>query len=360
MIPLSRVEDTNKPPLRENIVTVTMPGVTSTRSQLARYAGDEGCSVLVNNRRRRNINSQRSVVTIAKIAFRNMFSNDASPHFSGGVREQYIESDDDEEEEEATTAVWYTAKCRIAPRILHNIMASPEMDEISASYSLNPFHWVMSLKERLTHWWFATSLSPSISCHCEAGLSGVGGTGDQQTFTREVRRAVKMIQGLPLKKHLVLFGCSRGATTCFYSSMKLPGELAQHVSLVIVEAPFDTMDSVINTSCWFPALARWFFRTFCDYRGEADAAEAYSYRPDDVAIRCPVAFVISLKDKRVPNSCTNTLIESVRRDLVPHKIPALEILVLEHSRHPMMAVGCKEDQSAYVQFVEGLYAKYCT
>eukprot|EP00796_Vickermania_ingenoplastis_P004468 gene4468-3263_t len=306
-IPMSSIDESNKPPLRENIITVTMPGVTSSRSQLARYAADEGVAVLQNERPKVNINSTMPNCTIL---YRSIFRSGKR------TRNAALFSVLEDVETDAKNQ-FYHAHCRIAPRILHNIFPSPEVEELS--------HGIFdSLVVR----------------------------DNSYTLSMPVQRAVNVIQKLSTKKHLVLFGCSRGATTCFYTSMKLPKELAMHVSLVIVEAPFDTLDHAIDTSCWFPSLMRWIFRNFCDFQGEEDAEAAYSYHRDEVALRCPIAFVMSLRDMRVPNVCTRALIESVTRDLVPHKIPAVEILVLKHSNHPTMAVGCREDQDAYVQFTK--------
>jgi len=47
MIPRTTAYE-DSPPLRSNIVTVAMPGITSTRSQISRYTGPEGVTVLRN------------------------------------------------------------------------------------------------------------------------------------------------------------------------------------------------------------------------------------------------------------------------------------------------------------------------
>lgn len=364
--PLSEVGPNAQPPLRQKIITVAMPGVICTRSQLARYAGPDGLIVLKNNRVSRNRNSRRCAFRILWESVKSIctgggkLADGVEPNEIGSESESDEEDLNDTEEDPYVVQEYYTAYCRIAPRILHNIFPSYEVEEISSAWSFNPFHGLLSLKEMLTHWWFKIKLSPSIHVHCEAGRCSVGGTRDQRAFKREVGRAVRYASRLQEKKHIVLFGCSRGATTCFYTSMKLPETLASHISLVIVEAPFDTLDNVIERSCWFPSLGRWFYRNFCDYRGGEEQQRAYSYDPENVSIRCPVAFVLSLKDTRVPPPCTEALIDALRTALVPKIIPAVEVLVLSHSRHPCMSVGNKEDQQAYVNFVEMLYEKYCS
>lgn len=358
VIPMrSSPPDHCRPPRRANIRTVAFPGVTSTRSQIARYCGNDEVIVLKSETKKHNRNSFRSVWTVMKYAIRCALRK---PHRTESDYIQVcseVENSDGVEVGDLETDTLYSARSSIGPRILHNVMPSPEVDEMKTGWTFRPLHWFMWLKELGTRILFKTELTPHVGSYCEAGSSCVGGTRDQLALHREVRRALRYKD--EEFKHLVIFGCSRGATTCFYGSLKLPVGLAQRVSLVIVEAPFDTLENVMRRSSWFPSLARWFFRSFCDYRGEMDEQSAYDYNSDEVMLRCPIAFVMSLNDKRVPNSCTEALIDRVRRELVPQKVPAVEVLVLKHSRHPSMAVGNREDQEAYVSFVESLYDKYC-
>lgn len=457
----------HNPPRRDNIVTVAMPGITSSRAQIARYTGPEdGVFVLQNwadgfeplqqEDGGRNVHAHKSFLSILKHAVWLLF------HLRDDEREQADSSKQDRCEATArkprcdegcassyspasasageapsepscrpsagaaptaasgfpfpsplaTPPVLYYSRSRISCRLLHNVLPSPEVAEMVHRHwycTLNPIHWLLVVKEIATCLWFA--VRPIQLCYSELGRTNLAGTTDQHLFTREVQRAVELVQrqaaqchaeelptttktsgtgdedaneptaatcgereeaaaaerqltaGVPRPYHrpyLVLFGCSRGATTCFYASMKLPRSLARYVSLVIVEAPFDTLRHVIDSSSVFPNLNLWLFKAFCDYTNIENERSAYSYDPAQVELRCPIAFVISTRDKRVPNVCTQVLIDGVREQLVPHKVPAVEVLTLAHSRHPCMAVGHKDDQAAYVGFVEGLYDKYCS
>ncbi|AYU82085.1 hypothetical protein CGC21_38055 [Leishmania donovani] len=418
----------HSPPPRDNIVTVVMPGVTSCRSLLSRYTGGDPLTVLCNwsdveptdplyiadagknrftgmplaRRLRRALLQWRRVVMSGKSHRSDSDDDDnvaearqqTSPVLvlAGGSDRRQRTRGDEERSTAATVQaaelgltdppVLYRATCRIAPRLLHGVLDSPEVAEVRHRgwyRTLNPLHWGLVVKELLACWWF--SVRPFQWCYSEPGRTNIAGMRDQAAFTREVRRGVRHMKvataaethgdqaGVEArestsmrsnKKHLVLFGLSRGATTCFYSAMKLSPEEAKHVSLVLVEAPFDTLDHVIDASCWIPRLMRWFVRSFADWRGTREEKLAYDFDPKEVHLRCPIAFVMSVKDKRVPNECTQALIDRVRRELVPHVIPAVEVLVLQHSGHGTMAVGSKEDQGAYVAFVERLYDTYCS
>ncbi|KPI87963.1 hypothetical protein ABL78_2954 [Leptomonas seymouri] len=444
----------DSPPRRGNIVTVGMPGVTSTRSQMARYTGGDPVTVLRNwaddpydplheleknknrytgmpfcQRVKRMLRLWCTVVWGCKGKEVDADDVDGGTAAEGnGERPWHVTSEGAAGDTGANVApllrrgkqvkaphlpyveyeanpsprtacdptleaadkglvdppVLYKASCRVAPRLIHGVLPSPEVPECRHRNwycTVNPLHWMLIVKEIITGWWFCTR--PLQFCYSEPGRSNMGGLRDQATYTREVHRAIHKLvsaslqqeQGLDnhtqpndgvqpsasqtRKKHLVLFGVSRGATTCLYSALKLNAEDARHVSLVLVEAPFDTLEHVIDASSPIPRLLRWAFRSFCDWRGTRDEAAAYDFNPQEVQLRCPIAFVMSVKDRRVPNACTQALIDRVRRELVPNIIPSVEVLTLQHSRHPCMAVGHKEDQDAYVAFVEELYNRYC-
>lgn len=441
-------------PRRENIVTVAMCGITSTRAQLSRYTGSDGIVVLENaldndecSSHASNLGEVRPTPSFSYCTFSNR--HEGRSYFAilmeglqrllhpelehsrkataeekhrlkgdaalseenvakgGGLQNASLQSFHPSSQQgsgydeqamrrqprvEAGSRLEtdietlpappqsYRAVCRVAPRLLHHVLPSPEVTEMRHRRwycTINPVHWLLTLKEVMTCLWFSTR--PLQWCYSEHGRTNLGGARDQAYFINEVRRAVMMITSeeaaaekrgaasiaaspvpsIVPKKHLVLFGASRGATTCFYAAMRLPRVLAQYVSLVILEAPFDTLEHVINASCWFPRLVTWYFRSFCDWRGVKEERDAYDFDAAAVQLRCPIAFVISKRDARVPNACTQVLIDRVRRELVPHIIPAVEVLVLKHSRHPCMAVGNREDQDAYVSFVERLYQRYC-
>ncbi|KAG5469378.1 hypothetical protein LSCM1_02595 [Leishmania martiniquensis] len=438
MIPRNVPYEHNPPP-RGNIVTVTMPGITSCRAELSRYTGGDPITVLCNwsdldptdclhladvgknrftgmsfgRRFRRALRQWQSVVMGRKSHWPDSDEDESVAEaqrwtLPGAVRgdgsvsvsaARFTSSSDGGSchplplSSAARTAieaaelgltdppVLYRARCRFAPRLVHGVLASPEVAEVRHRgwyRTLNPVHWAMTVKELITCWWF--TVRPFQWCYSEPGRTNIAGLRDQAAFTREVRRGVRHIEdtmtakspgdeadverqgstsGVVKRKHLVLFGVSRGATTCFYSAMKLSKQEAKHVSLVLLEAPFDTLDHVIDASCWIPRLARWLARSFSDWRGSHEEKFAYDFNPQEVHLRCPIAFVMSVKDTRVPMECTQALIDRVRRELVPHIIPAVEVLVLQHSRHPTMALGKKEDQDAYVAFVERLYDTYC-
>lgn len=350
----------SSPPRRPNIITVATPGITTSRTHISRYTGPDGVDVL------KNACSWRPTETVAG-------NGDAAAESSSllGDADRFVLTADED------PPLLTHATCSVSPRLLHNVIASPEMDEfVYNRCSLNPIHWVLMLKGCLVDLFF--SVRPINFSYSRVGMTNLAGERDQAACLREIRRAVRIIEGhkrtvatgtnkdsfqdmdsrcytpeRPLRLHLVLFGFSRGATTTFYTAMKLPPELATYVSLVVVEAAFDTLHNVIESSCWFPSFVLWFFRTFCDYSGE----DAYKYDRNQIHLRCPIAFVMSVKDTRVPNELTQRLIDNVKADCP--QIPAVEVLQLKHSRHPLMAVGNREDQDAYVAFMEGLYDRYC-
>ena len=286
-------------PLRNDIVTVGFPGFMSSRAQMAKYCGPDGVTVL-----------------------------DRSTH----------------------RPLFHT-KCRVAPRILHNCMPLPEVEELVYEFSLNPHHWLTMLRTAMVRWYF--ELRPLPTSYMALNKVNLGGRVDQEQCIADVELAVRQItdssDGIRTKK-IVMFGCSRGATTTLYAALNLPAHLAKHVGLVLVEAPFDTMKNVFDESMWFPKLGMALMKLFGKYEGE----HVYSM-PQTTHLHCPIAFVSSKKDKRVPPVLTRRLIAEVRE-----RFPQLPVyhLELEHSSHATMSIGHPDDQDAYVKFVDMLYDRY--
>jgi hypothetical protein len=313
-------------PLRPDIVTVGFPGFMSSRAQMAKYTGPDGVTVL----------------------------------------------------DRTTEEPMFHTKCAVAPRILHNCLPLPEVEElVYDGFSLLPHHWLTMLRTRVVGWIFKLTPLPTSWMHLNK--VNLGGRTDQEQCTADIERAVQHIRNEAdrkqneevitedgadtadernaedksvqnSRKKLVLFGCSRGATTTLYASLKLPEHLAKHVALVIVEAPFDTMKNVFDGSMWFPRLGMALMKLFGRYEGEAPYA-----MPDTTHLRCPIAFVTARKDVRVPPALTYRLMEDVRSRF-PH-IP-VHHLELQHSAHATMSVGHPDDQAAYVRFVDDLYDRY--
>ena len=156
----------------------------------------------------------------------------------------------------------------------------------------------------------------------------------------------------PTKK-IVLFGCSRGAATTVVTLSNLSKDALGHIKLVIVEAPFDSVESVVNESSWFPSPTLYFIENFTKY-DKNQQSPLDSVSSDKFPLDIPIAFVMSKVDTRVPIKNTQNLINVLKNK----NHTKLHQLILENSHHALMHSHNKEDQNSYINFVNELYETY--
>eukprot|EP00760_Papus_ankaliazontas_P024345 PhM_4_TR2253/c0_g1_i2/m.78353 len=242
---------------------------------------------------------------------------------------------------------------RYSPRILHNVVPLPEVRDADVGLSLNPIRavnqaatWAVGKFFRMEgnrpHYVYPTELN-------------VGGRLDQDACIADVATAVKYVDALDnvgdAKQHIVMFGCSRGATTTLHAALRLPPDLARRVSLVLVEAPFDTLEGVMAMSSWMPSVNLGVLQRVGHY-----TPEAYEL-PETTSLQCPIGVISSRADTRVPQSQTMGLVGRLK-DRFPHL--TVEMLELDTGHHSAMSYGTPDDVERYMAFVDGLYDKYCT
>ena len=233
-----------------------------------------------------------------------------------------------------------------APRLLHNIHIYPEIPEVGYGFSWNPIHWIMQLIS-LIHG-LVRGIKTSHPHYINWWNMSVGGSPDVAHHQRYVKDFLQ-----DKSKSKVLFGCSRGAVTTLVSVAGLPPHQQQQIGLVIVEAPFDTVPSVLSHSAWIPpSLQLLLLRTLGSYQDDqVSPLQAIEHFPLDV----PIAFITSRTDARVPPKCTQCLIDRLRS----RGHPNLHHLELKSSPHGTMSLDNAADQTAYLEFVENLYERYC-
>lgn len=228
-----------------------------------------------------------------------------------------------------------------APTILHNIYATKDLDDIGYGLTLNPLHLILKVKSIVANTYY--DVHGASICHNYVTESNLAGSHDVQQNIRTIKQC---IEAYPNKK-IVLFGCSRGAATVVTTLANLNKDLLSHIALAIVEAPFDTVESVINASSYSPSLAMYCLRTFTKYEDEQQSPlDAVN---GDFPLDVPIAFVTSKVDDRVPIENTMRLINILNEK--GHK--KLHHLMLENKHHSLMFMDDK-----YVQFVRGLYEIY--
>lgn len=235
-----------------------------------------------------------------------------------------------------------------APLLLHNCYVYDELDDVGYGWSWNPIHWPFVCGSFAQSLYYGMVNAPIH--HIYVTNLNVAGDNDVRQHQEALAKCIQE-KVIAEKKQLVLFGCSRGAATTFTSVATCPAELYQHIKLVIVEAPFDTVENVLAQSSWTPNLQTTLLNELTIYRSDQlSPLEATATFPLDI----PVAFITSLMDTRVPPQCTKNVIDRLKAR-GHSKIHHLE---LKKSPHSSMPIYDDDDKLVYLNFLNTLYNKY--
>jgi dipeptidyl aminopeptidase/acylaminoacyl peptidase len=234
-----------------------------------------------------------------------------------------------------------------APLILHNIFPSKDLNDVGYGFSINPLHMLLQCKSLIVNTY--CNIKGSSISYSYVMENNVGGKEDVE---QNIRAIEECIEANPNKK-IVLFGCSRGAATMVVTLANLKDELLQHIKLVIVEAPFDSVENVVNSSSYFPKLIMNYLETCTKYdRMQQSPLEAVN--SDSFPLEIPIAFITTKVDDRVPVENTMRLIYALKKK--GHS--DLHHLMLDNSHHALMHSHNEEDVKKYVDFVNDLYERY--
>lgn len=228
-----------------------------------------------------------------------------------------------------------------SPTILHNIYATKDLDDIGYGLTLNPLHLILKVKSIVANTYY--DVHGASICHNYVTEGDLAGSSDVQQNIRTIEQCIK---DYPNKK-IVLFGCSRGAATVVTTLANLNKDLLSHIALAIVEAPFDTVENVVNASSYIPSLGMFYLRRFTKYEDKQQSP--FDAVNGNFPVDIPIAFVTSKVDDRVPVENTMRLINVLNEK--GHK--KLHHLMLEDKHHSLMFMDDK-----YVEFVKELYEMY--
>ena len=238
--------------------------------------------------------------------------------------------------------------CDGAPLILHNVRTCAEPPEIHYDCSLYPSSVLFRAAQKAYHALLYQDYAPRTYT-IDYSKASVAGEGDVALHRTLVQQAVTDAP----HKRLVLFGTSKGAATTLVSMADMPSELRAHIALVILEAPFDSVESLVPDTYgpWLGAGVLQFLTSCTSFqRNQTTPLAAADAFPLDV----PVAFVTSEIDKVVPEAHTQPLIAKLHERKHPH----LHELRLKHSHHHILSRSHPEDTARYLNFVNNLYEQY--
>lgn len=224
-----------------------------------------------------------------------------------------------------------------APKILYNIFTCKDLEDVGYGFSWNPLHWFFKLKSMLVNWY--CNIHGASWPHSYITKDNIAGKEDVDQYIEMIKTCIEQN---PDKK-IVLFGCSRGAAATLVTVANLSPDLLNHVKLVIVEAPFDSVENVLRTSSWCPNVCLFLIKTFTNYKdtqqSPLDAMKTYP--------NIPTAFITSNADTRVPLENTLHLMYELKDYTHIHH------LNLESAHHATMFKDPK-----YIKFVHDLYQLY--
>lgn len=279
----------------DHLVTIYLQGHNASRLQATKYAGKEGLDVQVSN----------------------------------GQVEHVFKPD--------------------APRLLYNLFTYPELNDLQYGWSWHPVHWLSMLVHWLIQWYLNIY---GTSCVPHNLWSRVNVAGDEDVA--QCLLAIKSCIRENPQKGIVLFGASRGGATVLVTLPHLSKEELSHIKLVIVEAPFTSLSSLL--------YERWPIRVvpfilsaleyFTQYRtSQVSPLEAVT--SPSFPLATPLVFVTSDADNVVPLRNTQQLITVLKE----RAHSSLSHIALKYSGHSFMSIGDTSDAQLYESELHTLYRK---
>lgn len=178
--------------------------------------------------------------------------------------------------------------------IFPNLWEYPELDDVCTGWTWNPFKliqgFVMWMYQSIVygytqHQFYSTNITKL----------NIAGEGDTNQLFDAILVWYKAHPNPDDK--LIIAGVSRGAATVFVTMSLLPQSLQERIALVVMEAPFSSLRSVINRTKIFPKFWIWTLKTFTNILFDRlDPIQMV----DDYPSHIPTLFVVSEEDTVVP------------------------------------------------------------
>lgn len=235
--------------------------------------------------------------------------------------------------------------------MLPHIYTAQEMNDLSYDCTCSPCYFC----------------STCIQCLCTNmnGLKGVseyphnlwsrvnfGGEADVAQCVSIVRKCIKEHP----KKNIVLFGMSKGASTVLVSLLSFTTEELERISLVVLEAPFTTLPTVLERLRYPVSWALTFLEWTTLYK-RTQLSPLDAVKSESFPLNKPMLFITSKSDIVTPKEDVMPLIDVLKQrvgssDHIHH-------LELAESPHASFAVYDEEDMELYYSKLHELYKTYC-
>lgn len=242
-----------------------------------------------------------------------------------------------------------------AHEFVHNVYTNRSIDNdlehivYFPSSSWNPVHWLTALFTTL--WFLYKGVEQAPIYHYALGA-----------FDMSTRASVEHHQQMVARcaidhpnQRIVLFGHSCGSAITLLSLATMVPDLQRRVALVVLEAPYDTVENALRGGSWFASLWLYLLRhwtQFDDRTYHRTPLQSAAEIPIDV----PVAVVRSVNDTYVQSVCTERVIEALRGNQAAHR-PLYE-LVLSCSHKRFHSPENENEIDRYLVFLDQLYRKH--
>jgi len=236
-----------------------------------------------------------------------------------------------------------------APKLLYNLFTHPELNDVEYGWSWHPLHWI----SMLFHWfvqWYLNVYGTSCVPHNLVSRANIAGEEDVAQYLLAIKACIKENP----HKAIVLFGASRGGATVLVTLPHLTKDEQSHIKLVIVEAPFASVSSLLY-DLWPTRIVPFLIRAleyFTQYR-TTQVSPLEAVTQTHFPLEIPLVFVTSAADKVVPLRNTQQLITVLQE----RGHPSLHHIALKHSGHSFMSIGNASDVQDYERELHTLYRK---
>ena len=233
-----------------------------------------------------------------------------------------------------------------APLLIHNLCGEQlEPPDISRT-SDDLQYWV-----RIT--WYLTSAKQWYNGYQTLSPYYINPSKTSMAQHNDVEHLRCMLKSASYSK-IVLFGCSKGAATMIAGTLQIPPAELSKVKLVVAEAPFDTIERVIQHrfGC-AQRVVNFALRTITEYRPESPSplqlATMFKW-PESI----PLVIILSDADDVVPRECTENLIAVLKA----HN-PRIDLTVvcLSDAPHHNMSMHNASDTAKYIAAMNQAHAR---
>ena len=168
----------------------------------------------------------------------------------------------------------------------------------------------------------------------------------------DVKHALNQFRSINSAKKVILYGRSRGCATTLGLLIEMDREERQRVAAIILEAPYDTVEHVINTR--WNRFVGFLVRRLLKWTSYSVNGMSPLQQVSSIPSHVPILVIRSQKDERVPAPCTDALLKKMTEYGLK-----TTVVELSNSTHSSFAHGSISDMVKYHDEVQKFYSSFC-